>query len=414
MINFAKKIFPLNRSLTGKDVVKTLKFIKKEVPSLKLCSIKSGTKVFDWTVPEEWNVRNAFILDPTKKKIADFKKRNIHLMGYSLPIKKKLNLKNLKKKIYFLKKLPNAIPYVTSYYKKDWGFCLTYNQFKKLKKGTYEVKINSSLKKGKLFYGHIYLKGKSKKEILLSTNICHPSLGNNECSGITLLTYLAKWLSKLNKKYSYRIVFVPETIGALCFIKQNYDRLKKNVIGGYTVTCVGDERIFSFLPSRSGNTLSDKIALKILKANKKTYKTYKWLDRGSDERQYCSPNINLPIASVMRSKYATYKEYHTSLDDLKKVVTNKGLNQSLDIYKKIINMFENNYRPVSKNIGEPFLKKHGLFKSKTYTNDVRLISDLLSYCDGQNDLVDISNLCKKPFKKITKFVKLLRNKNLIH
>lgn len=414
MLNFAKKIFPLNRSLTGRDVIKTLKIIKKELPSLQLCSVKSGTKVFDWTVPKEWNVKKAYIIDPLKNKIADFNKNNIHLMGYSIPINKKLNLSQLKKKIFFLKKLPNAIPYVTSYYKKDWAFCLSYNHFKKLEKGNYKIIIDSSLKKGKLFYGQLFLKGKSNKEILLSTNICHPSLGNNECSGITLLTYLAKWISKQNRKYSYRIVFVPETIGALCFIKKNLNQLKKNTIGGYTITCLGDERIFSFLPSRSGNTLSDKIALKILKANKKIFKTYSWLDRGSDERQYCSPNINLPIASVMRSKYGTYKEYHTSLDDLKKVVTNKGLSQSLNIYKKIINMFEKNYRPISKNIGEPFLKKHGLFNSKKYSNDVRLVSDILSYCDGQNDLVDISTLCKTSFNKVTKVVKRLKNKNLIN
>lgn len=413
MLNFAKKIFPLNRSLTGKDVVKTLKIIKKELPSLKLHSIKSGSKVFDWTVPQEWNVKQAFIIDPQNKKIADFSKNNIHLMGYSTPLKKKLNLRELKKKIYFLKKLPNAIPYVTSYYKKDWGFCLSYNQYKKLKKGKYQIEIDSSLKKGKLFYGELYLKGKSDKEILLSTNICHPSLGNNECSGITLLTYLAKWISKQSRTYSYRIVFVPETIGALCFIKNNFNKLKKNIIGGYTITCVGDERTFSFLPSRNGNTLSDKIALKILKLNKKFYKIYSWLDRGSDERQYCSPNLNLPIASVMRSKYGTYKEYHTSLDDLKKVVTSKGLRQSLTIYKKIINMFEKKYYPISKNIGEPFLKKHGLFNSKEYSNDVRLISDILSYCDGNNDLVDISTLCKTPFDKTKKIVHLLKNKKLI-
>ena len=171
-------------------------------------------------MPKEWNVKKAYIIDPLKNKIADFNKNNIHLMGYSIPINKKLNLNQLKKKIFFLKKLPSAIPYVTSYYRKDWAFCLSYNHFKKLKKGNYEIMIDSSLKKESLFYGQLFLKGKSNKEILLSTNICHPSLGNNECSGITLLTYLAKWISKQNRKYSYRIVFVPETIGALCFIKK--------------------------------------------------------------------------------------------------------------------------------------------------------------------------------------------------
>ena len=333
-------------------------------------------------------------------------------MGYSIPFNKTLALNELKKKIYFLKELPNAIPYVTSYYKKDWGFCITYNDYKKLKKGNYKVFINSSLKKGRLSYGQILIKGKSKKEILLSTNICHPSLANNECSGITLLTYLTKWLNKQKLNYSYRIAFVPETIGALCFIKKNLQKLKKNVIGGYTITCVGDERTFSYLPSRNGNTISDKIALKVLNKNKKRFKIYSWLDRGSDERQYCSPNLNLPIASIMRSKYSCFKEYHNSLDRIGTVVTEKAL-ESFKVYKEVIKMFENNFRPKATNLGEPFLKKHGLFKSKVYTKEVRLVSDILSYCDGYNDLIDISEKCKITQKKTLSILNKLKSKKLI-
>jgi aminopeptidase-like protein len=413
MLEFTKKIFPLNRSLTGKEVIKTLSIIKEKIPNLSIHRVKSRTKVFDWTVPDEWNVKDAYLINPKGKKLADFKLNNIHLMGYSIPIKKTLNLNDLKKKLYYLKKLPNAIPYVTSYYKKDWGFCIKYNDFKKLKKGNYKVFINSSLKKGILSYGHVLIKGKSKKEILLSTNICHPSLANNECSGITLLTYLAEWLNKQKLNYSYRIVFVPETIGALCFIKKNINKLKKNVIGGYTITCVGDDRVFSYLPSRNGNTISDKIAIRVLSRNKKGFKTYSWLDRGSDERQYCSPNLDLPIASIMRSKYSCYKEYHNSLDKIGKVVTEKGLQGSFKVYKEVIKLFEKNYRPIAVNLGEPFLKKHGLFKSKAYTNDVRLVSDILTYCDGDNDLNDIADKCKIDFKKIFSIINKLKKKKLI-
>ena len=307
MLNFAKKIFPLNRSLTGKDVVKPN--IIKKLPNLKLYSIKTGSKFLIGLFQKNGTLIMHLLLIP-KVKLADFKKNNIHLMGYSKPVKKILKLKELKKKIYTLKKLPDAIPYVTSYYKKDWGFCLSYNEFKKLKKGRDEKNINSTLKKGKLVYGQLLLKGKSRKEILLSTNICHPSLANNECSGITLLTYIAGWLSKKKLKYSYRIVYVPETIGALCFIKKNLKKLQKNVIGGYTITCVGDERSFSYLPSRHGNSISDKIAKKVLDSKVKKYKKYSWLDRGSDERNM-KPNVDLPIVSIMRSKYGSYKEYHT-------------------------------------------------------------------------------------------------------
>ena len=413
MIGFCKKIFPINRSLTGKGVLRTLHLIKKEIPKLKIYSQKSGTKIFDWKVPYEWNVKEAYLITPKNEKIANFRSNNIHLMGYSTPVNKILELKDLKKKIFFLKKLPNAIPYVTSYYKKDWGFCLSYNQFKNLKKGKYKAIINSVLKKGNLNYGHYFIKGRSNKEILLSTNICHPSMANNECSGITLLTFLAKWISKQDLNFSYRIVFVPETIGALCFIKKNIKKLKKNVIGGYTITCVGDEKIFSYLPSRNGNTLSDKIAIKVLQNNKRKFIKYSWLDRGSDERQYCSPNLNLPIASVMRSKYGAYKEYHTSLDKINNVVTNKGLKESLEVYKSIIKLFEKNSRPKAKNVGEPFLKKHGLFNEKKYTKDVRIISDVLSYCDGDNDIMDISNLCKISFDKTLQTINLLYRRNLI-
>jgi aminopeptidase-like protein len=331
-----KKLYPINRCLTGEGVRKTLEHLKKINVKLKIKFIKSGTKVFDWTVPREWIVNEAFILTPDGKRICDYKKNNLHLVQYSYPLRKKTDLKSLKKILHSLPEHPKAIPYITSYYKKRSGFCISDKEKRKLKNGNYTVKIDTSFKKGVLNYGEIYIRGKSKKEIFLSTNICHPSMANNELSGPTLTIYLSKWLKSLKKKkYSYRIIFVPETIGSIAYLSKNLNHLKKNIIAGFNIVCVGDSKIYSYIPSRAGNTISDKSALKILKKRKFKFKQYTWLERGSDERQYCAPGVDLPISSITRSKYNTYKEYHTSLDNLK-FISIKGLQQSFNLYKDII------------------------------------------------------------------------------
>ena len=416
MLKLAQKLWPFCRSLTGKGNRQTLYELKKQLKSLKINNVESGEKIFDWKIPYEWVIKDAYIICPDGKKIAEFKKNNLHLVSYSSPVNKIIKYDNLIKKIHYLKNKPSAIPYVTSYYEKYWGFCLSYNQFKKLKKGNYRVVINSKFIKGNLVYGEFYLKGKTKKEVLLSTNICHPSMANNELSGIVVCTEIGKWLLKQKKlNNSYRIVFVPETIGALAFIKNNLSSLRKNVIGGYTVVCVGDERNYSYLPSRSGNTLSDRIAKKILYSKNKKFKKYSWLDRGSDERQYCSPGIDLPIASMMKTKYAEYKEYHTSLDKLFTVVTKKGLKQSFEMYKDAIRTFENNFVPKIKILGEPFFKKRfkeGLTKKNVtkeifYKSKSKLIIDIFSYCDGKNTILDIAEIMNLPFKKVYEIKKNL-------
>ena len=220
MMQFLTKLFPYNRSITGKGTKKTLIEIKNITADLKIKKVKTGERFYNWTIPKEWNVKNAFILNPENKKIVDFKNNNLHLVGYSQPIKKEMTLKDLKK-LHYIQNKPNSLPYVTTYYKKDWGFSITYNEYKKLKNGTYEVNIDSSFKDGYLNYGEIYLKGKVKKEILISTYICHPSMANNELSGPTVAVFLFKWLKKIkNRKYSYRFVFIPETIGSIVFINK--------------------------------------------------------------------------------------------------------------------------------------------------------------------------------------------------
>ncbi len=398
--NLAKKLWPINRSITGDGVRETLSIIKEEIPELKIFEIASGTEVFDWTVPKEWKVRDAYIVTPSGKKICQFKKNNLHLVGYSSPINLKLSLSELQNNLYSLPDKPNAIPYITSYYEKRWGFCITHEERQCLQEGNYQVFIDTELFEGSLTYGEILIKGQSSKEIFISTYICHPSMANNELSGPCVTTFLAKKLKELKKlKYSYRLIFVPETIGSISYLSKNIDVLKENVVAGFNVTCVGDDRDYSYLPSRQGNTLSDQIAKHILKHICPTFKSYTWLDRGSDERQYCAPNVDLPIASIMRTKYGKYDEYHTSLDDLINVVSEKGLEGGFNALWKAIEALENNSYPKATILCEPQLGKRNLYPTllTEHTNfNVRQILDLITWSDGEHSLIEIAELCNSP------------------
>jgi len=416
--NLAKKIFPFNRSLTGRGVVLTLKELKKINNDLQINYFKSSKKVFDWNVPLEWNVNDAWI-KLGKKKIVDFKKNNLSLVGYSLPINKVINFNSLNKHLHSVPNQKNAIPYVTSYYKKTWGFCIKHKARKKLnKKKKYHVFIDSNFKKGKMHYGEILIPGKTKKEIFLSTYICHPSMANNELSGPTMLIFLSKWIKKFkNRYYSYRIIFVPETIGSIAYLAKNFKNMKKNIIAGYNITCVGDEGSFSYLPSKSGDNLSDQTATHVLDKYVKKYNKYSWLDRGSDERQYCSPGIDLPVASIMKSKYEKYSEYHTSLDNLDKFVTAKGLGDSLELYKKVILSIENSIFYQQTNYCEPFLTKHNLYETTSKKNldnkKINLMMNFLSYCDGKTSFFEIIKKCKCNVKNIKPIVQKLLKRKII-
>lgn len=396
---FAESLWPINRSITGDGVRETLSIIKNQLPDLNLHEVPTGTQVFDWSVPKEWRVKEAYIKSPSGQRICDFKKNNLHLLGYSIPINKTLSLKELKHHLHSLPNQPDAIPYVTSYYHERWGFCLSHNELQTLKDGEYEVFIDSDLFDGSLTYGELIIPGSSDLEIFLSTCVCHPSMANNELSGISVTTFIAKELMKKQRKFTYRFIFIPETIGSIVYLSRHSEHLKKQVIAGFNVSCIGDDRAYSYLPSRNGNTLSDSIAKHVLKHISEQYISYDWSDRGSDERQFCSPGIDLPIVSIMRTRYAQYEEYHTSLDDLVNVVTPAGLEGGFNALWKAIEALENNCYPRVDVFCEPQLGKRGLYptlSTKSSGDEVKLMMDLITWSDGKRSLIEIADLCHVP------------------
>lgn len=423
-----KKLFPICRSLTGSGVRKTLKLIKNQFPKLQIKKVKSGTKVFDWKIPNEWNIKDAYILDKYNKRIVDFKKNNLHLVSYSRPINNLLNKKKLLKNVFFQKDKPDAIPYVTSYYKKNWGFCISYNQKKKLDKkysnnDFFKVVVDSSFKKnGCLNYAELLLKGKSKQEILISTYICHPSMANNELSGIIVSMGLINYFKKKKLNKSIRFLFIPETIGSIAYINKNLKLMKKNIIGGYNLSCIGDDRAHSCMLSKYKNSPSDLALLEAYKKLKiKKFKKYSFLKRGSDERQFNSPGVEIPISSIFRSKYGTYPEYHTSLDDFN-FVTLTGVIGGFNVAKTAINILQDKLIPKSTKLCEPHMMKYNLYPSP-YTNNrkidfkknlkTRNYMDFLQYSDGKNTIEQISKKINLNFSKTKSVYKVLRSNNLV-
>jgi len=413
----AQRIWKINRSITGEGVRETLSILKDIIPSLKIHSVPTGTPVFDWTVPNEWKVTDAYIVTPDGEKICKFADNNLHLLGYSIPFKGRMSLSELKNHLYTLPEQPDAIPYITSYYKERWGFCLTHEQYESLVEGEYEVYIESELFQGELNYGELLIKGQSEKEIFLSTYICHPSMANNELSGPTVVTFLAKWLSEQsNLRYSYRIIFIPETIGSITYLNFNYKQMKERVTAGFNVTCVGDDRAYSYVPSRDGNTISDQIALHVLKWTDAEFVKYSWFDRGSDERQYCAPGIDLPIASIIRTKYGKYPEYHTSLDDLETVVTPSGLDGGYWAIRRAIDALEHNKNYIVSVLGEPQMGKRGLYptlSTKKSGEEVRLMMDFISLCDGKTSLLNIADKLNVPIWDLYDLCDKLEKHNLL-
>ncbi|MBV7264994.1 DUF4910 domain-containing protein [Erythrobacter ani] len=412
----AKELWPIPRSLTGPGVRQTLERLRRELPLLNIKSVPTGYQAFDWTVPDEWCAKSAFIETPGGKRIADFSENNLHLMGYSEPVDATLDLDELQEHLYSLPDEPDAIPYVTSYYRRRWGFCLTDKARKALSNGKYRVHIDSTLEPGHLNYADIIIPGESEDEIFLSTYICHPSMANNELSGPVVTAAIVRWLQSKKRKYTYRIAFVPETIGSLVYLSKNLPHLKARVVAGFNITCIGDDRDYSYLPSRRENSIADRIAVHVLTHQAPAFTRYTWLDRGSDERQYCAPGVDLPMASIMRSKYGEYPEYHTSKDTLGGVVTASGLEGGYLALERAITVLEEDFVPRVRVLGEPQLGKRGLYPNVSIrgsTDHVRVMMNMISYCDGERSLFEIAEKIGRPFWELRQAIEPLVAADLI-
>lgn len=416
MYTWAKELFPLNRSLTGDGVRKTLAFVKSHLEDLKIHDVPSGTPAFDWVVPNEWSINDGFISDLDGNKLIDFKVNNLHIMGYSSPINKIVSRVELEPHLHSIPSQPEAIPYVTSYYTEDYGFCLTQNQRDSLGEGPFRISIDSELFPGNLTYGELFIPGESEQEILFSTYICHPQLANNEISGPVVAMGLANYIYSLPfRKYSYRFLFTVETIGSIYYISKHLEEMKKNILAGWVLTCMGDNRTYSYVPTRHGDSLTDQISRRVLKDIGEKYVEYSWLDRGSDERQYCSPGVDLPIGSLMRSKYGEYAEYHTSLDNLD-VISSDGLQGGLEMLQRAVRILEmNNHWQINTKC-EPQLGKRGLYpntSTKSSGNEIRNQMNVISYLDGKHDLMQIADKCGISFDEVMVIVEKLKLAELI-
>lgn len=415
------RLWPILRSITGEGVRQSHDILGELVP-LERLEIPSGTQVFDWTIPKEWRVREAYVLDPNGQRILDVQENNLHLLNYSKPFRGTLSLAELNEHLYSLPDKPTAIPYLTTYYKARWGFCLSQEQRSALPEGKYEVVVDTELFDGSLTIGEAVLQGESDDEVFISTYTCHPSLANNELSGPLVAAFLYKRLAALEQRhFTYRFVFLPETIGAIAYLHLRGEHLKAQVKAGYVITCIGDDAPFTFKHSRLGASLADLAAEQVLKESGVEHSVLPYSPMGSDERQYCSPGFNLPVASLMRTMYGTYSEYHTSLDN-KDFISFEALQGSVDMYEQVCLKLERDHEILSQlssvhlsdnthleaessnasirylNLfpkGEPRLDKHGLYDSLgqgSVPDLTQKVLWLLNYSDGEHSLGSISAL----------------------
>lgn len=414
MWQLMERLFPICRSITGNGVRETLAILSEQIP-LTLHEVPSGTQVFDWAVPKEWNIRDAYVANENGERVIDFQQSNLHVVGYSIPVDMTMSLAELDSHLYSLPDQPDAIPYMTSYYKERWGFCIAHNEREKLTDQQYHVHIDSTLADGSLTYAELLIPGDSDKEIFLSTYVCHPSMANNELSGPVVATRVCRWLAEQPRHYSYRIVFIPETIGSITYLSRNIDHLKAYVVAGFNLSCIGDEGALSFVESRYGNTLADRTAAHVMDNSDKHGKRYTFLERGSDERQYCSPLVDLPLVGLSRSKYSCYPEYHTSLDNLD-FVTPAGLQGGYEYVRNCIELLENDMIYQAVQPCEPQLGKRGLYptlSTKETGAIVATMMDLLAYADGSNSLLDICERINKPWHEVLPIADKLCEANVL-
>lgn len=415
MYRLIEELYPICRSITGDGVRRTLDIIGRHMP-LQRREVPSGTRVFDWTVPKEWNIRDAYIRDPSGTKIVDFARSNLHVVSYSQPVHARLPLSELRTRLHSIPEHPEWIPYRTSYYNETWGFCLAHAQREALPDGEYEVVIDSTLADGHLSYAECLLPGESTAEVLLSCHVCHPSLCNDNLSGIALLTELVRALQARSRRYSYRFLFIPGTIGSITWLahnEQNVDRIRH----GLVVTCVGDGGRFTYKKSRRGNADIDRAVLHVLATTTDDHEVIEFYPYGYDERQYCSPGFNLPVGSLSRSTHGRFVEYHTSADDLH-LVQPAFLAESLEKYLAVIDVLEQdrvyvNTQPKC----EPQLGRRGLYRAIGAAGNARAhemaLLWVLNLSDGQHGLLDIAERARVPFSDIARAAEALQQAGLL-
>ena len=395
-------LYPICRSITGDGVRSTLERIGQIIP-LAVHEVPSGTRVFDWEVPREWNIRDAYVITPAGKKIAQFKDNNLHVLNYSIPVQKRVTLDELKQHLFTLPVHPDWIPYRTSYYKENWGFCITDNQLRSLPDGEYEVFIDSTLEQGHLTYGEYVIQGETSEEVLVSCHVCHPSLCNDNLSGIALTAYLADFLAKQRLSYTYRFLFIPGTIGSITWLALN-EEITSNIKHGLVVTCVGDGGAFSYKKSRRESAEIDRAVLHVLRQTRGDFREIDFYPYGYDERQYCSPGFNLAVGSLSRSSHGQFPEYHTSADNLM-LVKPQYLQESFETFVDVLNVLENNRTYMNLNPKcEPQLGKRGLYSSvgapAGQTIKEMALLWVLNLSDGQHDLLAIAERSGESFDDI--------------
>lgn len=359
------ELFPICRSITGNGVRESLQILQNHI-ELDISETPSGTNVFDWTIPREWNIRDAFIKNSKGEKIVDFQKSNLHVLNYSIPIHAKLSLQELLPHLHSLPEQPNVIPYRTSYYKENWGFCISHNQLINLQDDEYEVVIDSTLENGSLTCAEFLIPGESEDEVLFSCYTCHPSMCNDNLSGVVLFTFLAKYLKQIKLKYSYRFLFVPETIGVITWLSQNESNVKK-IKHGLVAYCVGDPGNSSYKKSRKGNAEIDQVVIEVLQNSGDEYNVVDFFPTGSDERQFCSPGFNLPVGALVRTFAPDFSQYHTSADDTE-FVKAEYLADTFSKYVKVISKLEENFGKFNSSNGKEFKKNPSKKNDRKFVN----------------------------------------------
>jgi aminopeptidase-like protein len=412
--SFAAELFPICRSITGEGTRRTLALIQSRIP-LEISEVPTGASVFDWTVPKEWNIRDAYIKDGRGQKVVDFQQSNLHVLNYSVPVRAKMSLGELKPHLFTVPEHPDWIPYRTSYYQENWGFCMTHNQMLGLNDGEYEVCIDSTLEPGCLTYGEFYLPGRSSEEVLVSCHACHPSLANDNLSGLTVATALARLLSEKELRYSYRFLFIPGTIGAVTWLAHNRERAKR-ISHGLVLTAIGDAGGFHYKKSRRGDAEIDRAIAHVLRHNGEPYELLEFSPYGYDERQYCSPGFNLPVGCLMRSVWGTFPEYHTSADNLD-FIKPESLAGSLRVCAAVVDVLENNFRYCNQNpYCEPQLGKRNLYRStggESIGSEINARLWVLNFSDGEHSLLDIAERSRLPFSVISEAAEVLCESGLL-